>query len=72
MNALYGRVSEVSYEIKGSALDKPRSVVLAYGVFKGTPIGEGEQQSFSTNYVYSMEFEGDKIGHVARIWNDTY
>ena len=72
MNALYDRVSDVSYEIKGFALDKPRSAVLAYGVFKGTPIGEGEQKSFSTNYVYSMEFDGDKIGHVTKIWNDTY
>ena len=72
MTALYDRVSEVSYEIRGFALDKPRSVVLAYGVFRGTPIGEGEQKSFSTNYVYSMEFEGDKIGHVTKIWNDTY
>ncbi|WP_296428642.1 nuclear transport factor 2 family protein [Yoonia sp.] len=72
MAAVYDRMSDVSYELKGFALDKPRSVVMAYGVFMGTPIGEGEQKSVSTNYVYSMEFEGDKIGHVTKIWNDTY
>jgi predicted ester cyclase len=72
LNALYDRVSDVSYQIKGFALDKPRNVVMAFGVFKGTPIGEGEQKSFSTNYVYAMEFDGDKIGHVTKIWNDTY
>jgi len=72
MRALFDRVSDVSYEIKGFALDEPRRVVMAYGVFKGTPIGEGEQKSFSTNYVYSIEFEGEKIGHVTKVWNDTY
>ncbi len=72
MRALYNRVTDVSYEIKGIAVDESRTVVLAYGVFHGTPIGEGEQKSFSTNYVYSMEFQGDKIGHLTKIWNDTY
>ena len=51
MHALYDRVSDVSYERNGFAQDKPRSVVMAFGVFKGTPIGEGAQISFSTNYV---------------------
>ena len=72
MHALFDRVSDVSYEIKGFAADESRGVVMAYGVFKGTPIGEGEQKSFSTNYVYSIEFEGEKVGHVTKIWNDTY
>ncbi len=72
MRVLFDRVSDVSYEVKGFAADEPRDVVLAFGVFKGTPIGDGEQKSFSTNYVYSIEFEGEKIGHVTKIWNDTY
>ena len=45
---------------------------MAFGVFKGTPIGEGAQISFSTNYVYSMEFQEEKVAHITKIWNDTY
>jgi SnoaL-like protein len=72
MRALYDRVSDVSYEVKGFALDESRDTVLAFGVFHGTPIGDGPQESFSTNYVYSMEFEGAKIRRLTKIWNDTY
>ena len=72
MHALYDRVSDVSYERNGFAQDKSRNVVMAFGVFKGTPIGEGAQISFSTNYVYSMEFQEEKVAHITKIWNDTY
>lgn len=72
MRVLYDRVSDVSYDIKGFAMDESRNVVLAFGVFHGTPIGDGPQTSFSTNYVYSIEFEGSKIRHLTKIWNDTY
>jgi hypothetical protein len=72
MRVLYDRVSNVSYDVRAFAADDPRNVVLAFGVFHGTPIGDGPQTSFSTNYVYSIEFEGSKICHLTKIWNDTY
>ena len=72
MSALYDRVSDVSYDVRGFAEDEARNLVLAFGVFHGTPIGDGPQTSFSTNYVYSIEFEGSKIRHMTKIWNDTY
>ena len=72
MRALYDRVSDVSYDVRGFAEDDLRNLVLAFGVFHGTPIADGPQEAFSTNYVYSIEFEGLKIRHVTKIWNDTY
>ena len=72
MRALYDRVSDVSYDVRGFAEDDTRDVVLVFGIFHGTPVGDGPQKSFSTNYVYSIEFEGSKIRHLTKIWNDTY
>ena len=72
MRVLFDRVSDVSYDVKAFAADDPRDVILVFGVFHGTPIGDGPQTSFSTSYVYSIEFEGSKIRHLTKIWNDTY
>ena len=47
--------------------------VTAYAVFKATHTGEGGPprtgKSTSSDYVYSMNFEGDKIRHMTKIWN---
>jgi len=48
--------------------------VCAYGVFSATHTGEGGPcpptgKSTRTDYVYVMEFGGDKIRHMTKIWN---
>ena len=48
--------------------------MYAYGVFSATHIGEGglcppTGKSTRTDYVYVMEFGGDKIRHMTKIWN---
>jgi len=62
------------YEVKSFATDSARNNVTAYGVFHATHTGPGGPvpptgRSTSTDYVYVMQFEGDKIAHMTKIWN---
>jgi predicted ester cyclase len=73
--AILTPIPDGHYELKGFATDADRSVVLASAVFKGTQTGEGGPvpptgNNIATNYVYAMEFDGDKIRHLTKIWND--
>ena len=49
--------------------------VAAYGVFRGTHTGEGGPvpptgKKVEADYVYVMDFDGDRIRHMTKIWND--
>ena len=61
------------YEVKSFATDTARHNVAAYGVFMGTHTGEGGPpptgKSTSSDYVYVMQFTGDKISSMTKIWN---
>jgi len=62
------------YEVKSFATDEERKSVCAYGVFHGTHSAPGGPcpptgKSVKTDYVYVMEFEGDKIRHMTKIWH---
>jgi predicted ester cyclase len=62
------------YELKSFGTDNERNSVCAYAVYSGTHTGEGGPvpptgKSMSTDYVYVMEFEDDKIRHMTKIWN---
>lgn len=62
-------------EVRSFGVDKARNKVLAYGVFHGTHTGEGGPvaptgKTAAADYVYDMDFEGDKIRHMTKIWND--
>jgi predicted ester cyclase len=62
------------YDIKAFALDDKRKSVSAFGVFYGTHTGTGgpvppTQKKVQTDYVYVMEFDGDKIKHMTKIWH---
>ena len=64
------------YEMKSFAVDPDGQTVVAYAVFHATHTGEGGPvpptgKSTSSDYVYVMEFDGDKIRHMTKIWNDT-
>lgn len=63
-------------EVKFFAEDQERNCVAAFAVFHGTqtgPGGPGEPtgNSVSADYVYVMEYDGDRIRHMTKIWNDT-
>src|SRR6478609_6102594 len=59
--------------LKSSATDSKRNNVTAYAVFKATHTGEGGPpptgKSTSSDYVYNMRFDGEKISHMTKIWN---
>lgn len=62
------------YQLKSFAVDPERNNVAAYGVFSGTHTGPGGPcpptgKSTCTDYVYVMQFTGDKISHMTKIWH---
>ena len=65
---------DAHYEVKSFATDTTRNSVAAYGVFHETHTGQGGPvpptgRRTSTDYVYVMQFEGDRIVHMTKIWN---
>jgi predicted ester cyclase len=63
------------YEVRSFAVDDERRNVSAYGVFSGTHTGSGGPipptgKRVEADYVYVMQFDGDKIRHMTKIWND--
>ncbi len=74
MKGLLGIIPNGRYEVKSFATDHDRKSVCAYGVFSGTHSAQGGPcpptgKSTSSDYVYVMEFEGNKIRHMTKIWN---
>lgn len=74
MQGLLTMLSDAGYELKSFAADDERGSVMAYGVFQGTHTGEGGPvpptgKTARADYVYVMEFEGDRIRHMTKIWN---
>jgi len=75
MKGLFTPVPDASYEIRSFAVDDERQNVAAYGVFRGTHTGEGGPvpptgKKVEADYVYVMDFDGDRIRHMTKIWND--
>ncbi len=77
MKGLLTPVPDGRYEVRSFAVDEDRNNVSAYGVFRGTHTGEGGPLSptgkgIEADYVYIMEFEGDQISHMTKVWNDGF
>lgn len=74
MKGLLAFMPDGRYELRSFAVDEDRQNVSAYAVFYATHTGQGGPcpptgKSTKTDYVYVMEFEGDKIRHMTKIWN---
>ena len=74
MKGLLSFMPDGRYAIKSFATDDQRRNVCAYGVFSATHTGQGGPlpptgKSTTTDYVYVMDFEGEKIRHMTKIWN---
>jgi hypothetical protein len=74
MKGLLTFMSEAKYEIKSFAVDEERKNVSAFAVFSGKHTGEGGPcpptgKSADADYVYVMDFDGDKIRHMTKIWH---
>jgi predicted ester cyclase len=75
MKGLFTPVPDGRYQLRSFAVDEERNSVLAFAVFHGTHTGEGGPvpptgKSVAADYVCVMAFEGDRIRHMTKIWND--
>jgi len=75
VNRLFTPVPDMHPEIKAFATDQERKSVAAFAVVHGTQSGEGGPvpptgKKVAADYVYVMKFDGDKIRHMTKIWND--
>jgi predicted ester cyclase len=75
MKGLFTPLPDATYETRSFAVDDARQNVTAYAVFRGTHTGEGGPvpptgKKVEADYVYVMDFEGDRIRHLTKIWND--
>ena len=74
MKGLLTFIPDGRYELKSFATDEERKNVSAYGVFLGTHTGQGGPcpptgKSVKTDYVYVMQFDGEKIQSMTKVWN---
>lgn len=74
MKGVLGPLPDGRYDLKSFATDEKRRNVSAYAVFHATHTGPGGPvpptgKSMSTDYVYVMQFGGDKISHMTKIWH---
>ena len=74
MKGLLTILQDGCYEVKSFATDTERNNVSAYAVFTGTHTGPGGPceptgKRTTSDYVYVMQFDGDKISHMTKIWH---
>jgi ketosteroid isomerase-like protein len=75
MKGLLGPVPDGRYELTAFAADVERGMVVASAIFHGTQTGAGGPgeptgRSVQSDYAYVMRFDGDRIAHMTKIWND--
>ncbi|MSP67423.1 MAG: nuclear transport factor 2 family protein [Alphaproteobacteria bacterium] len=73
MQGLLKILPDGRYELKSFATDTERKNVVACATFIGTHTGPGGPpptgKTTRSDYVYVMQFEGDKITHMTKVWN---
>jgi predicted ester cyclase len=74
MKGLLTFMPDGSYEVKSFATDAESNSVCVYAIFNATHTGQGGPcpptgKSTTTDYVYVIQFEDDKIRHMTKIWN---
>lgn len=77
MKGLFTLLPDGSYALRSLAVDDDRRMVSVFAVFSGTHTGQGGPvpptgKSAAADYVYVMQFDGDRISHMTKIWNDAY
>ena len=75
MKGILGPLPDGRYELKAFSVDEERNTVTAAAVFHGTHTGEGGPvpptgKAAATDYVYVLDFNGEKIRHITKVWND--
>ena len=76
MKGLLTPIPDGHYELRFFAADEERECVAAVAVFHGTQTGPGGPveptgKTVAADYVYAMQFQGGRIQHMTKVWNDT-
>jgi len=74
MKGLLTPIPDAQYEIKAASSDDARNIVTVFTIITDTQTGEGGPVPSTGNalvadYVYAIAFDGDKIRHMAKVWN---
>ena len=74
MKGIMSVLPDGRYEIKSFATDAARHNVAVYAVFHATHTGPGGPvpptgRRTSTDYVYVMQFDGETIAHMTKVWH---
>lgn len=77
MQGLLTPVPDGRYVLTAFAWDEARQSAVASAEFHGTQTGDGGPvaptgKAVVSDYAYVMRFEGDKISHMTKIWNDAH
>jgi len=77
MKGHFGPIPDGRYELRAFAMDAERGTVVAAAVFHGTQTGAGGPvpptgKTVASDYVYVIAFDGEKISHMTKVWNDAY
>ena len=75
MKAMYAPMPDAAYEVLSFAVDEQRNNVSVSGVFRATHSDEGgpvpaTNKRVEADYTYIMDFDGDRISAMRKIWND--
>ncbi len=76
MKGLLTPIPDGHYELKFFAADDADESVAAFAIFHGTQSGPGGPvdptgKKIAADYVYHMVFDGERIKHMTKIWNDS-
>jgi len=68
---------DMRYEMIAFGVDEDRGMICAAATFHATHTGEGGPvpptgKAVATEYCYVIDFDGDKISHMTKIWNDGF
>ena len=77
MKGLLGPIPDGRYELSAFAFDAERATVVASATFHGTQTGDGGPipptgKVVASEYAYVIQFNGEKIHHMTKIWNDLH
>ena len=75
MKGLLTPAPDGRYEVRSFGVDEDRNNVTAYAIFRGTHTNDGGPvpptgKEVEADYVYIMEFEGEQIRHMTKVWNN--
>jgi predicted ester cyclase len=77
MKGMFTPAPDASYEIRSFAVDEQRGNVIGFAIFRATHTGPGGPipptgKRVEAEYVYIMDFDGGKIRHLTKVWNDAF